>query len=244
MYKYRFLSLVVFVLWGCSSQVAFTTKKQADVDSVLFYQSKDLSDPFIDSILSQPGDSATVSTILVPAPPAPGDSLSLTDGFRVQAFAGLDSARAVKLKDQIHPFIKDTIYVLKEGGLFKVQIGDFPFRSDADSIQRQLTLNSIAGTWVVGRKIFSTDSVARTVPPMEDAGDNYKFKIQVLATSDEARALSLSHSLQQQFALPSFYKQVDGVYKVYLGKFISREAAEPVLKQVRKEGYPDAWLVF
>ncbi len=244
MYKHGLLVLLFFMIWGCSSQVAFTTKKPANVDSVLFYQSNDLPDPFIDNILSQPGDSATLSSILVPPPPAPSDSLRQIDGFRVQAFAGLDSMRAVSLKSQLYPFLSDTIYILKEGGLFKVQVGDFPYRSDADSIQRRLTINNIAGSWVVARKIFIVSSSASSAPPPAVINDNYKFKIQILATSDEARAMSLSQSLQQQFALPAFYLQVSGMYKVFLGKFLSREEAEPVLRQVRKEGYPDAWLVF
>jgi len=244
MYKYGFFLIVFFLFWSCSSQVAFTTKKSADVDSVLFYQSNDLPDPFIDTLLSQPGDSATLSTILVPPPPVPADSLRQIDGFRVQAFAGLDSIRAASVKNLIHSLLSDTIYILKEKGLFKVQVGDFSYRPEADSVQRQLEINSISGSWVVGRKIYIADSTTDSVIPAPVVIDNYKFKIQIVATSDEIRALSLTQTLQQKFALPAFYLQSGEVYKVFLGKFLLREDAEPVLRQVRKEGYPDAWLVY
>lgn len=245
MYKFGFLLFVLLIFWGCSSQVAFTTKKAANVDSVLFYQSQDLPDPFIDTILSQPGDSATLTATLFPPPPTIQDSLRQVDGFRVQVFAGLDSMRAETMKSQVSELLPDTIYILKENGLYKIQVGDFLYRNVADSVQRQLTINSISGTWVVAKKIYpggelSTTDIEVVKPIVED----YKFKIQIVVTSDEARAMALVQSIQQQFALPAFYIQSDNLYKVFLGKFRSREEANPVLQQVRQEAYPDAWLVY
>jgi len=68
--------------WACSSQVAFSTKKPADVDSVLFYQQKDIVDPFIDSIFTDPGNSAQISVVLVPPPPVDVD-LPMTAHYRI-----------------------------------------------------------------------------------------------------------------------------------------------------------------
>jgi len=235
-------SFALLLFFSCSSQVAFTTKKSADMDSVLFYQQKDPADPFIDSILSNPGDSASIRVILTPAPPPTTDTLRQIDGFRVQVFAGLDSLRAKTVQLSTSQLVSDSTYLVKEGGLFKIQVGDYPYRSDADSVQRLLTINNLKGHWVVQRKIFIQDSIPDNTTPT--LVDDYKFKIQIIATSDEGRALTLISELQSNFSYPSFYLPSGSVYKVFVGKFKLREQAQKALVQIRKHGYPDAWLVY
>lgn len=243
MHKLIICSFVLMLLFGCSSQVAFTTKKAADVDSVLFYQQKDLDDPFIDSVLSNPGDSASISAILTPAPPPPpADTLRQIDGFRVQVFAGIDSLRAKTVQLSTAQLVTDSTYLVKDNGLFKIQVGDYLYRSDADSVQRLLTISNLKGHWVVKRKIFVRDSVTENV--QSTLVEEFKFKIQIIATSDESRALTLIGELQSKFSYPSFYLPSGSVYKVFVGKFKSREQAQKALTQIREQGYPDAWLVY
>ena len=245
MFKLVTIVLLSTFIWSCSSQVAFSGKKKADVDSVLFYQQSNLSDSFIDSVLTVPGNYAQLSTVLTPPPP-PRKTFEQIEGFRVQVFAGIDSSRAAIIKQDIHNLVTDSIYVVSDVGLFKVQLGDFKFRSKADSVQRLLTINGIKGSWVVRRLInlpismASGDSVSSTPALSND----YKFKIQILATADENNAKQLLESLKSSFSHPAFYLHFGAVYKVYLGKFNDRDLAEKTLELVRGQGYPDAWLVY
>ncbi len=233
-----FLSLLI-VLFSCAPQAVFTVKKPAEPDSVLFYQQKNVADPFVDSILSQPGDSAEISIRLIPPPPP--DTLRFVEGFRVQVFAGLDSIRAASVTHKISSILQDSVYLFKDNGLFKVQAGDFIYRHLADSVQRKLTIQSFPGTWVVKRMIIAPDSVSE--PPPASKILEFKFTIQILATSDESRALEMVSQLQGQFEFPAYYKNIGSVFKVFMGKFAVRSEADKALTQIRQKGYPDAWVV-
>ncbi len=227
------------LLVGCASQAVFTVKNSAEPDSVLFYQQQSVSDPLLDAILSDPGDSAEIFIDLLPPPPA--DTVRLAEGFRVQISAGLDSARAAIMSQKISAVLQDSVYLFKEKGLFKVQTGDFLYRPQADSVQRELTIRSFPGTWVVKRMVIARDSVS--APSQTSKAQDFKYTIQILATTDESRALELISKLQNQFKLPAYYKNMASVFKVFVGKFSNRPDAAKFLKVVRKSGFPDAWIV-
>lgn len=239
-----FTGSVLFFFWACSSQVAFTTKKTDEVDSVLFYQQQNVSDAFIDSILVLPDSLVQLDTTLVP-PPAQ-DTLQTVDGFRVQVFAGLDQLRARSLAAELKNLLQDSIYTVRENGLFKVQAGDFLHRPKADSVQRKLTISSYAGTWVVARQVFVyPDASDSTTAARDSEPAPYKYKIQIMATGDEIRAMQMLTTLRTKLPdYPAYYLQSGQMYKVYVGKFVEKDAADSALKQVRQAGYPDAWLVY
>ena len=213
-------------------------------DSELFYQQNSLANPFLDSLITNPGNFAEISTILFPLPPPVLDSVSLAEGFRVQVFAGLDSVKGILLKQKLLPLLTDSVHIIRESGLFKVQVGDFLKRHRADSLQRILTLNSVPGSWVVKRLVnvpipVSSDSTSASLAGQ----DTPNFNIQILATSDESKAMSLISQLQQKFSFVSFYLPAGDIYKVYVGKFGTKGAAASALEEVRAAGYEDAWIV-
>jgi len=223
-------------------------KQTAAVDSVLFYQQANVADPFIDSLLAQPQDSVCLKTVLLPPPPSPPPAFKQIEGFRVQTFAGSDSLHAAVIKSRLKNVVPDTAYLLRENGLFKVQIGNYPHRGPADSIKNYLRKNGYRGAWVVKRPIFIPNTLASD---SSISSVNYKtpanrhlFRIQILATSDEAKALGLIQELQKAFTYQSYYLKKNALFKIYLGRFTSRSEAEQALKRVRKKGYQDAWLVY
>jgi len=62
-----------------------------------------------------------------------------------------------------------------------------------------------------------------------------RYCIEVLSTKDKA---SITRELMDKvvkMSLPHSVKYLDGEYKVFLGNFETREAAEPVLEKVRKD---------
>jgi len=248
------LSSLVFYNCNPKSILSGPTPK-ADVDSVLFYQQNDLSDAFLDEIRNNPGNEAQLKTQLLPPPPPPEPNFREIEGFRVQVFAGSDSVGAASKKFQVATEVADSTYLLNERGLFKVQVGDYPYRQEADNMKLEMNNKGHSGAWVVKRKIYipldSTQIFSNQEQPVgtESRIDSTsevegQFKIQVLVTSDLLRAQELVSKLKNQFSKEAFYEQAGQVYKIFIGRFQTRADAEEVLDQVRQKGYPDAWLVY
>ena len=263
----------VLFLFYCNPKTLLTgVTHTSDVDSVLFYQQHPVADPFLDGIQTDPGNSARLTTMLLPPPPPPPPDYREIEGFRIQLFAGTDSSSALTMQNKVTTDTDDPVYLIHEGGLYKIQVGDYPYRIDADN--KKLALNNMGydGAWVAKRMIHvpldssTLDSNMTVLPPppppmpeeeaeqvviSNQSGDSVaaqasgtKFKIQVMATSDELKAQQMELDLESRFAVDAFYEKSGTMYKVFIGRFQTRTDADVLLKQVRENGYPDAWLVY
>ena len=271
--KYLLLIIPILLLFNCNPKTLLTgVTHTSDVDSVLFYQQNPVIDPFLDGIQSDAGNSAHLTTLLYPPPPPPPPNYKEIEGFRIQLFAGTDSISALTVQNKVNNDTNEPVYLIHEGGLYKLQVGDYPYRIDADNMKLALNNQGYDGAWVAKRMIHvpldSSDVDSNiTIPPLppspvteeepqQDIITNQsndsaaaqtvgaKFKIQVMATSDELKAQQMELDLESQFQSDVFYEKSGNIYKVFIGKFQSRADAEVLLKQVRENGYPDAWLVY
>lgn len=266
--QFILLIVTVLLLFYCNPKVILTgVTHTSDVDSVLFYQQNPVADPLLDEILANPADSVRLITKLLPPPPPPPPDYREIEGFRIQLFAGEDSLGAAAIQHKADSEIEEMVYLLNEGGLFKIQVGDYPYRMDADNMKLSLNSKGFEGAWVVKHLIHATrDSSLEdsNIPPppasLETKSEEIvntqttdttsamvkkgMFKIQVIATSDEVKAQQMELELEIQFSEEAFYEKSGNVYKVFIGKFQIREEAEKLLNHVRENGYPDAWLVY
>jgi len=234
------------------------TKPNADIDSVFFYKQKDIADPLIDAVLDTTDHSSvTLKKELVPVTP-PKPDYKLIQGYRVQIFASLDSANAVVAKYKAQQEVEQPVYVIRDGEMFKVQVGDFPYQAQAYTLRDEITRNGFKGAWVVQREIripLSNDenntagenekpNTTNSSAEAQNQQGNGKYSIQIAAVSDEMRAQQLVYEVKNKFQTEANYKLVGSVYKVYLGRFSDRDSADSFLQKVRSAGYPDAWLVY
>jgi len=245
--------LLVYLLVGCHPSALIKKEKPqaARPDSVLFYRQKDISDPFLDAVIGAGSDTLVLHTRLIPPPPPPKKFRQI-EGLRVQVFAGLDSLNAAGIRYQLANRQEDSVYFFKDKGLFKIQVGDYLYRTDADKKKQILRNNGFSGAWVVQTLInvpLDTVQVDSSITVgsknIETKGENFGkvFRIQVMATGDKKRAETLAKELRQRFDFPAVARKINDLYKVYLGNFTAREEADKALKQVRAGGYPDAWIV-
>lgn len=254
--KLLYLLLLLFLLYRCSPKTLLTgPSAKADVDSVLFYQQNELSDPLLDEIKKTPGNEVRLKTQLLPPPPPPASNYREIDGFRIQVFAGTDSLNALTMKEQFASEEEDSVYLIYEKGLYKIQVGDYPQRPQADNKKQALQARGHSGAWVVPRLIHipldssAADSVAEQRPQRFGEGSVSNqpagpYKIQVMATSNLDKARELVSDLQSRFSYYAFYELSGAVYKVFLGNFQTRPEAESFLIKVRSGGFKDAWLVY
>ncbi len=243
---------VFLSLFSCQPHLLKRPGAKSEPDSVLFYQKKDLHDPFLDAVLAYPHDEVELSQTVVP-PPAPRPKFQQMQGFRVQVFASGDSLNAVRQKAKISSLISDTCLIVKEKNLFKVQVGNFPKRIAADSLKDYLKTHGFNGAWVVQTTIFVPVATVTPAPQPADSAAirttnnlpsaNTPFRIQVFATGDQSKAVKITKELKQTFNLPCTFEQKGALFKIYINGFNTRAQAETVLRKVKNAGYKDAWIV-
>ena len=70
------------------------------------------------------------------------------------------------------------------------------------------------------------------------------FRIQVVLTQEITQAKAIRDSLSNKFQDDYVYVVYDApTYKIRIGNYPDRSSASPLLKQLIRSGYPDAWIV-
>jgi hypothetical protein len=260
---HNLLSLLLssFILFLAACQPGILTQKtdEAQVDSSLYFQQVAVRDAFMDTVFSTDGQSVQLTKKVMPLPPLTPEMSGYKEreGFRVQVFAGLDSINAVLLFRQARQITRDSTYLFKDKGLFKIQVGDYPFRYQADSTNMNMRKNGFPGAWVVKGTIripivpeeagsLPADSLTAGEVQTENAQKSSpgKYRIQLIAVSTAGRAQTLVDDLTAKYAYPAFFEKSGKLYKVFAGPYADESEARQVLEKVRKSGYPDAWLVY
>jgi len=250
--KLLLLLMLITIVAACNPKNILHKGETDNLKETLYYDAVKVADPFLDSLDNVKYQSAILQTKLLPPPAPPPPRYRQVEGFRLQLFAGTDSLYALSEKFRAKEMVKDTLYLLPEGGLFKLQLGDYLYRPKADSARRVMKEKGYRGAWVVKRLInIPNSSVIRDTSAIasdDDANKNDEnieksFKIQLMALSDETEAMARLDALRERFSENVFYKKNNGLYKVYLGPYANREQAEIKLENVRQNGFPDAWIV-
>ena len=248
-----FILIILYLVSACESRLASRRDRQAEVDSSLYFEPvKKIDDPFFNTVAEHETQSVTLTkTVIPPEDVAEKQGWKEIEGFRVQVFASLDSIHALNTLFNCKPLVGDSLYLIYEKGLFKVQVGDYQFRPQADSANTFLKNNGYPGAWVVRRNIFipiagSSDSLVKKewIPGKGKPAAAGKYNIQLMVTSLEEKARFITDNLKRSKNYNAYYSKVGEVFKVFVGPFQDEARARSVLHEVKQSGYPDAWLVY
>ena len=75
------------------------------------------------------------------------------EGFRVQVFATQDRNRADELQDELKIKFNEKIYIIFEAPNYKLRVGDFLDRDDAELMRMKLVSSNFPSAWIVRTKI-------------------------------------------------------------------------------------------
>ena len=75
------------------------------------------------------------------------------EGFRVQVFATQDRNRADELQGELNIKFNEKIYIIFEAPNYKLRVGDFLDRDDAELMRMKLVSSNFPSAWVVRTKI-------------------------------------------------------------------------------------------
>ena len=113
-----------------------------------------------------------MSTVKDPIPPAPKvldgiyktsqikvlDSLkdirtSTRDGFRIQVFETSSSEKATNVFKKYKKRMEDSLYVIFDAPLYKIQYGNFSKKYEAENVKKKLSRKGFKNIWIVRSRI-------------------------------------------------------------------------------------------
>ena len=75
------------------------------------------------------------------------------EGFRVQVFATQERRKAEGIKEELSFKFDENIYIIFEAPNYKIRIGNFLDRDDAEKLRMILVKENLSSSWIVRTKI-------------------------------------------------------------------------------------------
>jgi cell division septation protein DedD len=100
----------------------------------------------------EPGMPEAIPSPGEPTDVAPGDE-NMRYGYRVQVGAFTEQSKAEERAGELRDLFREPIYVVPEGLLYKIQVGDFVSRDKADALRRRAIDLGLAGAFVLDTMI-------------------------------------------------------------------------------------------
>lgn len=171
-------------------------------------------------------------------------SYQIVSGFRCQLYAGTSFQNANELADKIRESKIDSVYVFRSAdSLYKVQAGNCKTREEAQVLLDKLYYAGVKGAWIVEADIHIPKKIEpEKVDTSAIVSQPVYFGIQILTTKYEDKAIGFETALKKRFKEDVLVIRSDSFYKVVVGRFREREAAQSMLEKIRAKGFSDAWV--
>jgi len=170
-------------------------------------------------------------------------SYNIAQGYRCQVFASADIANAEEVASRIETLKLDSVYVISsEDGLYKVQVGNYQERKQAQIMLDKLMYAGVNGVWIIETSIHVPKARHPQEPAQVDMKSGFYYTVQVFNTKYAEKAQRFKSTLEQRFAEPVTIIQQDDLWKVVVGRFDDHESASALLERMHDEGFIDAWI--
>jgi len=143
-------------------------------------------------------------------------------GFRVQLFVSNSEDNAKKFQEQIKYMVPYPSHLFVENSEYKVRVGDFRRKSEADSLASIYQKGEFPDAWVVECPISVTKA-------------GYRVQLAVLRSLNSAAAYA--RMMEKNVEAPLYIVREEGVWKVRAGDFISKEQADALKNHLTEKGY-------
>ncbi|MDP8208651.1 MAG: SPOR domain-containing protein [Candidatus Electryonea clarkiae] len=236
----------------------------------------------------------------------------LIKGWRIQLVSVSNEAAAMRFADSLQTLMKSEIQTLFRDNSYKIQIGNFVKRQDAEKYRDRLRKMGFPDAWVVAARVRSgardaskielrspqivsptmvdalietvfvgsavpetvyvaskSDNLAEPVKvvqkqekkpdtpapksypkvaatsydPTKAPGNGWRIQIMSLYYQPVEDAEAVAKNAQAQLGLATYVSSGVKSHKIRMGDFEAREDAENALKQVRRAGFRDAFLI-
>jgi cell division septation protein DedD len=172
--------------------------------------------------------------------------------FRVQIYAiqNYESARVQRVK--VREYTTKDISLVQENDLWKIQVGDFATREEAEKERDILRKLGWIDAWLV-RIRFSSGGIAKpdtTIPAKQDttlimpvSEPEFYYTVQVIATSNRTEAENVQKNLSLLKIPEVTLLQENNLWKIHIGKYRDQKDAEMMRNQMKEMGFNDSFVV-
>lgn len=159
-------------------------------------------------------------------------------GYRVQLFAGQNKEGAEKVREMAKDVTNFKIYILlASDDLYKVQVGDFKSKIDAEALRGKL-VGEFKGAFIA-KAYINCNNTTTVAEEAQSSG----FFIQIGAFSSRPGAEQYQSMAKEMNFTNCIIKREDELYKVLVGSFETRENAETAKENLITSGFEGAWIL-
>ena len=179
------------------------------------------------------------------------DSLQATpftwmDGFRIQVFAGQNRENALSIAEKLKHAVTDSVYLIRDNALFRVQFGDYTDRIVAETKVDSMRKWGWPEAWIATRKVKKyIYNVIKTVQEEQQLRDFSEastfYSVQIAACGTMRSAEKVLVNVKTIFP-ETYIIKIGGLFKILIGKYDQKSEAEGVLERARNAGFNDAWI--
>lgn len=162
------------------------------------------------------------------------------DGFRVQIAVVSNLDRAEKVKNEAAARLGAQVYVYRDPdtGLHKIQVGNGRTAEEAEPLRQLAKNQGYREAFIVRTGI----EVSRAEIYGPDPVDGYR--VQIFAASNHAAAEAEKANVRDTLGRDDVYIESEPPYfKVRIGNFQTREAAEGLMERLKAYGYDTTFVV-
>lgn len=163
------------------------------------------------------------------------DRFNQVIGYRVQIFAARDKNNAEKVKNLAMNDTKERVYVvLADDNLYKVQVGDYLSRIDAEKMRDKLrALPNYQDAFIQNTYVFYDT---------QTSGGSYYIQVGAFSTSASAEEF-IKTSLNTRGYNNTSVQFDNNLYKVLVGGYNSNEEAASIKEKLQENGFEGTWII-
>lgn len=183
---------------------------------------------------------AGAETTRVDQTDAPVPSFVNVDGFRVQIAVVSSPDRATTVKDEAAAILGAPVHIYRDPdtGLYKIQAGNGRAAAEVEALRRRAKSQGYPEAFIVRTRIELPRAAVYGPEPVVG------FRVQVFAASNRAAAESEMANVRDTLGQDDIYIESEPPYfKVRIGNFRTREAAEGFTERLQTYGYDTPFVV-
>ncbi|OQB39075.1 MAG: Sporulation related domain protein [Candidatus Latescibacteria bacterium ADurb.Bin168] len=156
--------------------------------------------------------------------------------YSVQVMSSSSRDAAEAAARQVRSLTSQPVEVVQESaGAWRVYAGRSGTRAPMDRLREQLISAGYSGAWTKQR-VVETSVRDNTIPTGESV-----YSVQIFVSSTPENAGRVAAEVRSKTRLPVEVVEMDGYWKVFVGRSPTRSSIDAERDALRQRGYPDAW---